>query len=252
MSTKTKTGHKLLAAAAILAATTIVFGQNVREPGPHLPSQELKSPFEMDEASVRQGKQVYTRYCVSCHGVDGKGKTDMAETLPTPPRDLTAGEWKYGGTDGEVFSIIRDGTQHGMPPFADKLNEQRLWQVVHYLRTIGPEPGIDQPAVEEVPENPIPYDRASVARGKQFYAQFCVKCHGDDGRGDTEMREFLSTHPSDLTNDQWTYGDRDGDIFLIIKNGTEYDMEAFADRLSDDRIWHIVNYLRDLSSDDEE
>jgi mono/diheme cytochrome c family protein len=34
----------------------------------------------------------------------------------------------------------------------------------------------------------------------------------------------------------------------VIKDGTEYDMEAFGDRLSDERIWHVVNYVRSLGS----
>lgn len=231
---------------AVTLAARVSFGETPREPGAYPPAQSLESPFEMSDASVRQGRQVYVRYCVTCHGLDGKGETDMAETLKEPPSDLTNGEWKYGGTDGELLTLIQSGTETGMPAFFEQLNEQRLWQVVHYLRTIGPEPGIDTPKEEEIPENPIALDDASIARGKQFYARFCVKCHGANGKGDTEMREFLPTHPSDLTNGQWTYGGRDGDIFLVIKNGTEYDMEAFADRLSDDRIWHVVNFMRSL------
>ena len=206
----------------------------------------MTSPLEMNDASVRQGKQVFVRYCVTCHGMNGKGETDMGDTLEAPPSDLTNGEWKYGGTDGEVMTLVRDGTELGMPSFKEQLNEQRLWQVVHYLRTIGPEPGIDAPAEEELPENEAGFSMQSAGLGKRLYMRSCLKCHGGNGKGDTEMREFLPTHPSDLTNEQWTYGDKDGEIFLVIKNGTEYDMPAFAEELSDERIWHIVNYLRTL------
>jgi mono/diheme cytochrome c family protein len=234
----------LMAAAA--AVSLAAYATEPRKPGSLPDVQSVASPMEMSDASVRQGQQVYTRMCVTCHGLDGKGNTDMGETLEAPPSDLTNGEWNYGGTDGELLSVIQRGTETGMPAFSEKLNEQRMWQVIHYLRTIGPEPGIDAPEMEDVPENPIEYSVQSAGLGKRLYQRSCLKCHGVYGKGDTEMREFLPTHPSDLTNDQWTYGGRDGDIFLVIKNGTEYDMPGFAEELSDERIWHIVNYLRSL------
>lgn len=231
-------------AAATVAV--VAYAQEPRKPGADPEAQAVENPLEMSDAVVRQGKQVYTRFCVTCHGISGKGDTDMAGTLEEPPSDLTDGEWKYGGTDGELMSVIKAGTDTGMPAFKDNLNDQRIWQAVHYLRTIGPEPGIDAPEEEEVPENPIEFSIESAGLGKRLYTRSCLKCHGVYGKGDTEMREFLPTHPSDLTNEQWTYGDRDGDIFLVIKNGTEYEMPGFADELSDERIWHIVNYLRTL------
>ncbi len=232
-----------LSMAAIPAVSA---AEEARKPGPHPSAQSLASPIEMNDASVRQGKQVFVRYCVTCHGMDGKGHTDMGDTLKAPPSDLTNGEWKYGGTDGEVMTLVRDGTELGMPSFKDQLNEQRLWQVVHYLRTIGPEPGIDAPEADPIPENPLGFSMKSAGLGQRLYQRSCLKCHGVYGKGDTEMREFLPTHPSDLTNEQWTYGEKDGEIFLVIKNGTQYDMPAFAEELSDERIWHIVNYLRTL------
>ena len=59
------------------------------------------------------------------------------------------------------------------------------------------------------------------------------------------MREFLKTYTANLVDQQWIYGDRDGDIFEVIKNGKpDRDMEAFGTGLSDERIWQIVHYLR--------
>lgn len=223
-----------------------------REPGPYPPGQALENPIENNQASLAMGKRVYTRLCVTCHGADGKGETDNAEILDIEVSDLTDKEWKYGKTDGEIFTLIRDGAGNAMEAFKEKLPTHHIWHVVNYIRTLAPAEDGDSVAVQDdVPENPVPYSTASVARGKQFYARFCVKCHGMNGKGDTEMREFLGTHPSDLTNGEWKYGARDGDIFLVIKNGMEYDMEAFANRLSDERIWHVVNYLRSMGPEDQ-
>jgi mono/diheme cytochrome c family protein len=38
---------------------------------------------------VEAGKLSYRRYCVVCHGLDGRGKGDMAKLLKVQPADLT-------------------------------------------------------------------------------------------------------------------------------------------------------------------
>lgn len=223
-----------------------------RKPGPYPPGQKLENPVEASEGVLRMGRQVYVRYCVTCHGLDGKGKTDLAAELETPPLDLSDKEWKYGKSDGEIFTLIRDGVGTVMESYATRIPERRMWELVHFIRTLRPKDDGEAAELEvEVPENPVAYSVESVGRGKQYYARFCVKCHGMNGKGDTEMLEFLATPPSDLTNGEWKYGGRDGDIFNIIMSGTATDMEAFKGRLSDEQVWHIVNFLRSLGPEDD-
>jgi len=96
--------------------------------------------------------------------------------------------------------------------------------------------------------NPIPLKMQSIRKGKQLYARYCTLCHGPDGKGDTQMREFLKTPPANFTDSQWIYGDSDAQLFDVIRNGrVERDMEAFSTKLSDERIWHVINYLRFLN-----
>ena len=95
--------------------------------------------------------------------------------------------------------------------------------------------------------SPLEFNIASIKRGKQLFTIHCVSCHGVDGRGDTEMREFLKTPPSDLSDDQWAYGDSEHAIFDVIKVGrTARDMPAFSEKLSDERTWQIVGYIKYL------
>ena len=95
--------------------------------------------------------------------------------------------------------------------------------------------------------SPLEFNIASIKRGKQLFTIHCVSCHGVDGRGDTEMREFLKTPPSDLSDDQWTHGDSEDAIFDVIKVGrTARDMPAFSEKLSDERTWQIVGYIKYL------
>jgi mono/diheme cytochrome c family protein len=47
----------------------------------------------------------------------------------------------------------------------------------------------------------------------------------------------------------WDHGSSDGDVFNSIKNGVapEFNMTPFKDRLKDDDIWNVVNYLRSIA-----
>ena len=218
----------------------------VRQPGPHPPSQALENPAEMNEATARQGRRVYVRFCVSCHGLDGKGKTDMAVDLPVPLPDFTVGKWKYGGTDGEIFSLVRGGTPNGMESYKERFNEQRTWQLVNYIRTLAPKAELKL-ELEEVPENPVEYNIESIKRGRILYDNHCALCHGEDGSGYTDYLEFLPVPPADLTTGVFRYGSRDGDLFQIIRDGTENGMEAFDGQLSENDMWYTVNYIRRFS-----
>ncbi len=42
------------------------------------------------QASAERGKELFSEYCASCHGVSGKGDGPAASALKIPPADLTA------------------------------------------------------------------------------------------------------------------------------------------------------------------
>ncbi len=107
-----------------------------------------------------------------------------------------------------------------------------------------PEP--QRPADGGVLENPVPATAASVATGRQWYVFMCRECHGNTGLGDGDMAHAGGDIP-DFTDDVWLHGSSDGEIFLVIKEGVTADMQPYADRLDDEDIWHVVNYLRTLT-----
>ena len=100
-------------------------------------AQKLKNPEPKTDETIDAGKKLYQRHCASCHGPNGKGDGGMALAGGTPS-DLTDETWDYGSTDGEIFVVIRDGVSSDMLAYKDKLNEKQIWQIVHYLRSIGP------------------------------------------------------------------------------------------------------------------
>ena len=65
----------------------------------------------------------------------------MAAKLKSKPADLTDAEWKHGPSDGEIFTVIRDGvTTAGMKAYRGVLTDRQMWDLVNYIRTLGPKP----------------------------------------------------------------------------------------------------------------
>ena len=99
-------------------------------------------------------------------------------------------------------------------------------------------------------DNPVEATDESIAAGRQVYGRFCRSCHGmrGDGRG---MAAPAGSRPANLIDDQWDHGDTDAAMYKVIREGVppKYDMDAWEGRITDDEIWHVINYLRDLASE---
>ena len=105
----------------------------------HPEAAALKNPVAADATSIAAGKKIFEEHCTDCHGDAGKGDGPAAQYPDPKPPDLTDAEWKHGSSDGEIFTVIRDGVHDtDMKSFSKKLNEHQIWDVVNYIRSIGP------------------------------------------------------------------------------------------------------------------
>jgi high-affinity iron transporter len=92
-----------------------------------------------DATSLAAGKKLYDANCASCHGDTGRGDGRAGKTLTPAPANLVDETWIHGSTDGEIFVVIRDGVkQTGMKPFGSRMTAHQMWDVVNYVRSIGP------------------------------------------------------------------------------------------------------------------
>jgi len=95
-------------------------------------------------------------------------------------------------------------------------------------------------------KNPVAATPESIAAGQQLYARNCASCHGRNGQGGPG-NDLIPAAPS-LLGDGWAHGSTDGEIFTNIKAGVapDFNMVPFKDRLKDDDIWNVVNYIRSI------
>lgn len=94
--------------------------------------------------------------------------------------------------------------------------------------------------------NPVKRTAASVAIGKQHFTTFCAPCHGPEGTGGVTgpvATKFIP--PPDLTNAEFQRQRTDGFWHSYILAGGAV-MPAYAEALSSEEAWHLVNYLRSL------
>ena len=91
-------------------------------------ARESKNPYEGDPDAVLTGKKLYLQHCAECHGKNARGMRN-AVNLRTPQ--------VQNATAGELVWFLRNGNlRHGMPPWSG-LPEERRWQIVTYLKSLG-------------------------------------------------------------------------------------------------------------------
>ena len=108
----------------------------------------------------------------------------------------------------------------------------------------------DEQGESEPQANPIAMSEESVAAGRRIFGRFCRSCHGirADGQG---MSAPSGSRPANLVDEEWDHGSADGEIFKVIREGVApaYDMDAWEGRITDEDIWNVINFLRDLAAD---
>lgn len=73
---------------------------------------------------------LYNRYCVRCHGIDGRGVWDM----PDVPNFAHIG-WQRSRTDEQLARLTMEGRGAVMPAFRGTFTWDEAWAMARYLRT---------------------------------------------------------------------------------------------------------------------
>jgi cytochrome c oxidase cbb3-type subunit 3 len=189
---------------------------------------EIEADPKLQEIALAQGKAAFGDNCAPCHGSGGQGQKGYP--------NLTAGRWLWGGTLEQIQTTITHGIRapddpdthtSAMPAFGKDgiLKPEEIRDVANYVRTIDklePEPGVD------------------VAAGKKIFADNCVACHGEDGKGNIEMGS------ANLTTKVWQYGSDMSDLTYTITNARNSTMPAWGQRLDPATIKSLAIYVHSL------
>jgi mono/diheme cytochrome c family protein len=93
-------------------------------------------------------------------------------------------------------------------------------------------------------KSPVPFNKDSIARGRNLFIRDCKECHGADGKSQVDV----VANATDLTEPKlWASGTSEGQIFRSIRDGAGDAMPPFKAKIENEKeIWHMVNFIRSL------
>src|ERR1700756_16739 len=145
-----------------------------------------KDPALLALARAR-GKTVFGDNCAPCHGSGATGSKGFP--------NLNDDDWLWGGSLDQIIQTIRFGARSGnakghegnMLAFGKDgmLKPEQIVTVANYVRSLS-----------KLPTAP----GYNAAQGAKIFADNCVVCHGDSGKGNPELGS------KNLTANIWLYG----------------------------------------------
>jgi putative heme-binding domain-containing protein len=126
---------------------------------PAAPIPEV-NPFT-SESDVRAGAALFQTHCTYCHGSLGEGGRGA---------DLTAGVYRHGGRDAELYASVRNGIP-GTEMAPVRVSDDEVWKMVAFVKGLG-----SKGLLEKAPGDP--------AAGRLIYQKSgCANCHRIESEG---------------------------------------------------------------------
>ena len=185
-----------------------------------------KDPALLALARAR-GKAVFGDNCAPCHGSGAAG----AKGYP----NLNDDDWLWGGSLEQIMQTIEFGARSGHPKTHESamlafgkegiLKSAEIVTVANYVRSLSGLPTSQG------------YDAVA---GRKIFADNCVSCHGDAGKGNQEVGA------PNLTDTIWLYGSDEATIIETITNGRTGVMPAWTGRLDPSTIKAMAVYVHSL------
>ncbi|MCL4505405.1 MAG: c-type cytochrome [Chloroflexi bacterium] len=120
--------------------------------------------------AIAAGKDLFTKNCATCHGVDGEGSDDAPA--------LNNKQFLISTDDGTIFSIASSGVPDTQMPAWNQshggpLTDEDINNVVAFIRSW-------QPGAPDITMTVKPGD---AGKGEVIFSSTCFICHGQDGKG---------------------------------------------------------------------
>lgn len=247
----------------------------MRDPAEGDPTAEyanLTNPMPETVDTLEEGKAIFTRECLVCHGDAGTGSGIYADQLQPPPPDFSDGS--YGTladpsyTDSDYYWRISEGLPwSAMPSWKLRYSEEDRWKLVYYIR-VNFTQTLERPAItgdqvypaiyltQTMPEdasaaeiiegglNTIYPETPNYENGKLIYLQNCAHCHGLSGQGDGWDGQYLDISPANFTDPNMR-GMSDGDYFARVSFGIQNSaMPKWGEYLPENQRWAVITFIQ--------
>jgi len=189
-------------------------------------TEQINGDAELLNFAMSGGKALFNENCAACHAPGGAGRPNFPV--------LADDDWLWGGSLASIEQTIRHGIRSGdpdtrtniMPNFgADGiLTPEQVSDVAHYVSSLSGQ--VTDPAVVE--------------RGEKLFAENCVACHGEGGKGNPELGA------PNLTDQIWLHGGDTSALIAQITRPRHGVMPAWQGRLTDTQIKMLAVYVHAL------
>lgn len=83
-----------------------------------------------------KAKSIYKIDCALCHGDDGNGQSEVAESMKLTMENWTDGKVLAGKADKDLFDMIRKGKDPMPPEPTDRATDAQVHNLVLYIRSL--------------------------------------------------------------------------------------------------------------------
>jgi cytochrome c oxidase cbb3-type subunit 3 len=189
------------------------------------PLTEILADEELRRFAASAGAAAYKVNCIQCHGTGAQGSAGYP--------NLNDDDWLWGGDIESIHHTIAHGVRFSgddetryseMPAFGDILEPEQVRQAAAYVYSLTGEPS----------------DPALAGAGESVYAENCAACHGEDGRGISELGA------PNLADAIWFYGSTEEEIAQQIRKPRHGIMPAWQARLGDVTVKQLSVYVHSL------
>ena len=187
---------------------------------------EIRADPKLLDIALAGGRTAFGDNCAPCHGRGAQG----AKGFP----NLNDDDWIWGGKMDDIHRTISHGIRNGasdardsaMPRFGldGVLDKQQITDAAEYVLSLSG--GSTEAAAAE--------------RGKTVFAENCVACHGESGKGNPELGA------PNLADAIWLYGSTKSDVVKSIETGRGGVMPAWDGRLDAATVKTLAVYIHSL------
>lgn len=188
---------------------------------------DIRKDADLLRFATAAGAAAFGANCAPCHGRGAQGAVGYP--------NLNDDDWLWGGSVEAVQQTIETGIRSAdnkdtrfseMPKFGiDKiLDEKQIADAAQYVLSL----------------SGAGTDKAAAGRGQAIFAEQCVACHGEDGKGNPELGA------PNLTDAIWLFGGTKEAVAQSITTGRGGVMPAWGAKLDPATIKSLTVYVHSL------
>lgn len=223
-----------------------------------LPVYWLMEPWRIEHKQdeffredVERGRIEFADACAQCHGSDARGgfaahpDPDVEAPWPAPPLHNVVERFEEDPNIDDVVRYLTQTIEQGRPGtpmpawsslYGGGMVDQQIESIVRYIVSI------------QDPDDPVEAMAHTGEEGSEIFAQNCARCHGEGGEG--ALAPTLTGVFAKFGADEEGDPDAQAAIRYIIEHGIVVpegaDMPRWEDRLSDDAIDRVLDYLWEI------